>query len=283
MNYYKVVVLLCIHANIFSQKDYIVIDSSSKEPLPYVNIWVLNKDFGTISKNNGVFSLPVLKDNDSIVFSAVGFRKKTIPKKNIDSIIPMISIPTELNEIVLIQKTKEKSIQIDRINKSIIKHYLPGFDNPLIFAKYFEFDPIYKETPFIEEIRLAVDATTYNTNFSIRIYGKNENGEPYGYIYNKPIIVKPKKGNRLIKVNLLEEKIIFPETGIFVAVEWLSSAENKSFFNSKEPNIGFIHQDTNKNSWVYKNGRWDKVNPYNGYVFSKNKFKELAVQLNLSN
>lgn len=69
----------------FSQRvSYTVIDSLTKDPVPYVNI-ILKSKSGTISNENGEFSLPKKKDleNEKIKISCLGYKTKTVLLKEV--------------------------------------------------------------------------------------------------------------------------------------------------------------------------------------------------------
>lgn len=53
----------------------LVVDMETTEPLPYVNVYVLGQNRGTVTTANGFFSL-VVKGNDSLLFSYIGYRQK---------------------------------------------------------------------------------------------------------------------------------------------------------------------------------------------------------------
>ena len=66
----------------FAQYDLIgqVLDAATKEPLPYVNIGLINKNIGTVSDDYGYFELGVnaqLNAQDTLLFSMIGFESKS--------------------------------------------------------------------------------------------------------------------------------------------------------------------------------------------------------------
>ena len=57
-----------------------VLDSQSKDPLPYANIYVLHTTNGVISNEIGNFSLNIagLKESDTICFQYIGYKTKKV-------------------------------------------------------------------------------------------------------------------------------------------------------------------------------------------------------------
>jgi hypothetical protein len=52
-----------------------VLNRKNNDPIPFVNIYIKNKNIGTISNNDGnfVFKIPLENGNDSIFFSSIGY------------------------------------------------------------------------------------------------------------------------------------------------------------------------------------------------------------------
>ena len=70
------IIFLCFSSDILSQNfKGTVIDAESKAPLSYVNIGVLNKNMGVISRDDGSFEIDLSKaaSDDTLVFSMIGF------------------------------------------------------------------------------------------------------------------------------------------------------------------------------------------------------------------
>lgn len=84
-----IILFLLLSNSTFSQIKGIVIDSISKKPILYVNIWVENENIGTTSNVKGEFELSEIETNKFIVFSAIGFKTKKIAS---DSIIQFIEL-----------------------------------------------------------------------------------------------------------------------------------------------------------------------------------------------
>ncbi|HSY75892.1 MAG TPA: carboxypeptidase-like regulatory domain-containing protein, partial [Bacteroidia bacterium] len=58
-----------------------VIDASTKEPLPYVNIRLIGSLRGDMTNPKGEFYIKTIEKVDSISFSFVGYRTRTVPIK----------------------------------------------------------------------------------------------------------------------------------------------------------------------------------------------------------
>jgi len=83
-----------------SQIKATVLDSTTKKPIPYVNVWVEGENNGTSCDKTGSFTLDINTDK-TITLSAVGYQKKNIKTIDITDLIYMKPQAIELNELVI--------------------------------------------------------------------------------------------------------------------------------------------------------------------------------------
>lgn len=91
-----------------------VIDAQTKEPIPFVNIGIVDSGSGTVSDEEGNFYLYLKRNsyqpNSKILFSALGYETLYIPVSNLHSVggstaeISMKPKSLELNEVVVSNK-----------------------------------------------------------------------------------------------------------------------------------------------------------------------------------
>lgn len=291
-----VITFLLISNLSFCQLYSMIINSETKEKIPYVNIWVENENIGTTSNEKGEFKLEI--DSAKIIlFSAIGFETKKISSDLIKETLELKPLLTELDEVIISSKKSTQELIIGEFKKSKINHYFGCGIKPWITAKYFKYNDKYDNTPFLKKIRILTRSDVKDSKFNIRLYGKNENGEPENYIYDQNIIGIAKKGKKTTEIDISELNIEFPKNGFFIAIEWLIIEDNKYEYKytmegsrkkldgiSYEPKIGTIPADTDENSWIFNQGKWKKV--WKNVGTSK-KFKEkyslMAIELTLMN
>ena len=65
----------------------IVLDFNSKEPLLYTNIYVLHKNIGTVTNENGRFAIDVLglNKNDTLRFQYIGYKARNLTIQMLDT------------------------------------------------------------------------------------------------------------------------------------------------------------------------------------------------------
>ena len=179
----------------FSQLKSVIIDSETKEKIPFVNIWVENENIGTTSNEKGEFELEV-DGAKVILFSAIGFETKKVSSDSIKSILELKPLITELSEVVIKSKKLSKELVIGKFKKPKINHYFACGTKPWITARYFKYLEDYNKTTFLNKIRLLTNSNVEDSKFNIRLYSVNENGEPKDYIYDENIIGIAKKGKK---------------------------------------------------------------------------------------
>ncbi|MEH6779273.1 hypothetical protein [Maribacter arcticus] len=153
-----------------------------------------------------------------------------------------------------------------------------------MFAKYYHYNEDYQKTPFLNEIKIATNSEIKDAKFNVRLFTVNKNGEPEGYIYPKNIIVTAKKGKHKTKIDLSSLNLKIPKEGFFIAIEWLYLKEDGYYWDSYQPEMGFMQLETHTGSWHYRYGRWVKIWRNSGeHKHYKDKYNHLALELVLSN
>lgn len=292
----QILILLNFH-NAFGQKKATIIDSETREYIPYVNIWVENENIGTTSNEQGAFELN-LEGAKNIVFSAIGFENMRIHSDSIKDFVELKPHPVQLNEVIVKSERKAQELVVGKFKKSKINTFFGcSSANPSIVARYFEYKEMYSRTPYVARIRFLTDSDVKDAKFNIRLYAANEKGEPKDYLYDKNIVVVAKKGKKITEVDLSELNIIFPKNGFFLAFEWLIIEENKFEYKytmegsrkkmhgiSYEPSFGIEPHTVDTNNWIFIRGKWAKAGRYLRTVDDKYKnIHSIAVELTLRN
>ena len=240
----------------------------------------------------------VVDEPKIIVFSAIGFETRKLRSDSIKGFVILNSLVTELDEVAITPNRENLKLTIGAFKKSRIHNYFACSTNPWIVARYFPYEEAYSNTRFLDKLRIFTRSDIKDSKFSIRLYSRNEKGEPKGYIYDKNIFGVARKGKKITEIDLSDLNIVFPEKGFFVAMEWLVIDENKHEYiytelssNEKrdgisyEPAIGAVPTDTDENSWIFHRGKWSKVWKNESYISSRysNKYSQLAIELTLTN
>ena len=135
MNFIKI--FICLLFSLFVSKYYsqniilqgFVLSKTTKEPIPYVNISVLNSTRGTTSNSEGEFKISI-ESNNKIKFSSIGFNDTSIfvQKPNLDFEIYLKERNYVLEEVVVSPYSWAEEFILEAVNenekqKSQIKFY----------------------------------------------------------------------------------------------------------------------------------------------------------------
>ena len=269
---------------------------TDQKPIPYVNIWVENENIGVTADENGKFTIAA-PSNSKLVFNALGYDDKTLEASKINEIVYLMPKVIELKEVKVINSEISERKVGSFLDENAKNSFANTSSNPLIYARYFQYDTSFQKTPYLKSIKTSVFSFTKKTVFNIRLYSKNDDGSPGVALTSQNILIETKKGYTSPEINITKLNIPFPENGLYVGLESLIIETNKyemthllSPPNSK-PNQKRAHYSPNFNSvilkdslftWMYSEGKWE--------IFSNNwpenhmfKYRKLAIEITLTN
>ncbi len=115
----------------------LVVDKKTKKPLPYANVFIINKSIGTISNASGSFFLKLtnIDDTDTLGISYIGYRLFRIPVHEIDTsqlVIRLSSEQVQINEILV--RPYDPIYIITKALENIPKNYE---QEPLVLTAFF--------------------------------------------------------------------------------------------------------------------------------------------------
>ena len=213
--------LLLFGFSVSAQVKGIVVDESGK-PIPYVNICVENENNSTTSEENGEFTINC-QPNKNLIFSVLGYEKKTVKVSEADSVILKISA-FELNEIIIAKRFETKEIEIGNVK---IASYQAFENGPRIDLKFFPYLAKYKKTKYIKQVAIITDSQLESSSFKIHFYGVNPDGSPGEELLKKDYLVSVKKGVKKGYFNVVDFNLRIPKSGLFVGFEKLIIEKNK--------------------------------------------------------
>lgn len=227
------ILIYIISHSVFGQNkvEGIIKNTETDEPVPYVNIGILNRDKGTVSNENGEFTLeiPIEFVNDTIKISSIGYETKIFIANEFINIVKenkTISLSEkiiELNEVVVSnKKLKEKVIG----NKTKSKMMRGGFRNAELGNELGIKIKIKKSPTYISKFHANVTSNTgEKMKFRLNFYSI-EKGLPKEKLINQNIIfsIDSKEGEftlDLSKYNLVVEE------DFYLTMELIENEGNK--------------------------------------------------------
>jgi len=287
-----ITVLLLINCSTWAQIRGVVKDSITKQPIPYVNISVENENKGTTSEENGTFTIHVSEKSKNLIFSALGFERKTIKISEVLE-VNLKPMAYQLDEIVIFKRYETREKEIGKPENQMFQ----AFDNgPRIDTKFFPYEESYKKTKFIKQVVIATDSKIEDATFKIHFYSVDEQGFPSQEMLTKDFIVSVSKGVKETKFNVTKFNLRMPKNGIFVGFEKLIIEKNKLEKTTTDPNSNTAQTQRTYYPFVlynsvardflfaYSGGKWikqTKQNPNN--PTEKTLIYEPAINLILTN
>jgi hypothetical protein len=277
---------LLISLNLSGQIGGTIIDKSTGLPIQYANVFIQGKPIGTTTDIKGNFEIKSTTSNEIIIVSAIGYDSQQIKADSEATIIQLVPRTYELSGIIVKPRKNKTQLTIGTYNKNKINDYFGCAGYPWIVTKYFEFKPEYNSIPHLKQLKIMSSAISQDSViFNLRLLSIKGDGSPGTDLLNKNLIVTAQSGrNKNTVIDLSSFNLTFPSSGLIIAVEWLIINQNKS--DSKYglqylPQFGSVTKDGESKTWNYVGGKWFQVTLFPPTV--KNKYKELAAELTLTN
>lgn len=212
-----------INISAVAQVKGIVKDSITGKPIPYVTISVENENLGATSEENGEFTVHISQKSKQLIFSALGFEKKSISILKVSE-VKLKPTAFQLDEVVLSKRFQTSEKEIGTSENPIYEAFNNG---PRIDAKFFPYFFSYKRTRFIKQVAIVTDSKIDDAIFKIHFYSVDSNGFPGEELLDKDFIVSVNKGVKETRFNVMKFNLRMPKQGIFVGFEKLMIAKNK--------------------------------------------------------
>ena len=247
-----------------AQQTMTVKDSITNEPIPFVSVYFGN-DTGGYTDEKGAIAIP--NEAEQIWLSHICYETKSISKITADS-QTIILVPKSINlDEVAISARIPKRIKTTEVGsmkaKTQTKHKgANGFE----MALFIPYDSTWTETPYIHSILASLD---YSTHYLVFTEIKNpiyatlrfdlrqtdaKTGAPKDESLIDGGIILP-SGQKLGKDGIsLPRPIPFPQTGVFVVVEWITTAQVSESCNLV-PSLNMALDEVDNRTWNKKTFR----------------------------
>ncbi|WP_081475368.1 carboxypeptidase-like regulatory domain-containing protein [Croceivirga radicis] len=228
--------LICFVNKMYPQQDYKgqVLNASSKNPIPFVNIGILEKGIGTVSDEEGFFHLPLnnlhIKPTDTLVFSSLGYETKKILVKEADIVyadypkVELIPTTYNLNEVVVTDKRVllvPENIGYANLGEEVYGYFKDNIalggelaTKVVVKSGLRRLDKFTFEVVNNPSDSLLIRVNIYNIDRNLRIPLSNLNKS------NKNIVKTITRGERMVSVDL-KPYSIFVENDFIIAIELL--------------------------------------------------------------
>ena len=247
-----------------AQQTMTVKDSITNEPVPFVSVYFGN-DSGGYTDEQGAIAIP--SEIEQIRFSHICYESKSIAKVTVDSqTIFLVPKSINLDEVAISAKVP-KRIKTTAVGlmkaKTQTKHKgANGFE----MALFIPYDNTWAETQYIHSILASLDYSTHwlvfteiktpiyaTLRFDLRLPDAKTGAPKDESLINGGIILP--SGQRLSKNGIsLSRPIPFPRTGVFVVVEWITTAKVSESCNLV-PSLNMTLDEVDNRTWNKKTFR----------------------------
>jgi len=258
--------LVAIVAN--AQQRLTIRDSLTQEPVAYTSVWFGN-EVGRYTDESGMIVIP--KGTGWIRLSHICYETKNISVADIrDCTVLLVPMSVNLGEVSVSAKApKRVKTTTAGLTKEKTQTYHRGA-NGFEMALFIPYDSTWTKVPYIHSILASLDYSTHwltfttiksptyaTLRFDLRQPDAKTGAPREESIINGGIIIHSNKkiGKDGVK---LASPIPFPETGVFVVVEWITTA-NVSESHSLVPALNMTLNAKENRTWnkkTFQNIEW---------------------------
>ena len=255
------ILFVLVSMNMYTQQRISVRDSLTQEPIAYTSVWFGN-EAGGYTDESGMIEVP--EGTKQIRLSHICYETKIITKVTADlQTIFLVPRSINLNEVAINAKTpkRTKTTEVGLMKaKTQTKHKgANGFE----MALFIPYDSTWTGTPYIHSILASLDYSTHylvfteiknpiyaTLRFDLRQPDAKTGAPKDESLINGGIILSScqKLGKDGVS---LAHPIPFPQTGVFVVVEWITTAQVSESCNLV-PSLNMTLNEKENRTWNKK-------------------------------
>ena len=257
-SYSPYLLLLCFNIQFgICQVDLVgqVIDAAIEEPLPYVNIGLVNQNIGTVTDEAGYFELEVPGNgfaDATLRFSMIGFEPQdfTLQEYRDQKIltIPLNEKATALEEVVLTTKKNKYQTKILG-NKTTSQLIYAAFTTNKLGNEMGFLVRGRKNPMILKKFNVSLVENDYGPiRFRLNFYDLKD-GLPNETLLNENIIVETDIQSGIVSKDLTPYEIVIDQD-FFVAIEWIEDlGPGKLFFSGGFFGSPLIAREVSQGTW----------------------------------
>ena len=258
------ILFVLVSMNMYTQQRISVRDSLTQKPIAYASVWFGN-EAGGYTDVSGMIEIP--EGTKQIRLSHICYETKSISKITAD-LQTFFLVPKSINldEVAISAKAlkRTKTTEVGSMKaKTQTKHKgANGFE----MALFIPYDSTWAETPYIHSILASLDYSTHwlvfteiktpiyaTLRFDLRLPDA-KTGAPKDESLIDGGIILP-SSQKLGKDGIsLPRPIPFPQTGVFVVVEWITTAQVSESCNLV-PSLNMTLDEKENRTWNKKTFR----------------------------
>ena len=238
----KLVVIIGLFVFHYSVGQTTILDEKTNKPVSYATISFGNGN-GIFADDEGkfLFTEKMYSDIDSLYISALGYKELKVATKNLPKTLLLPVDVDELQEVIIQNKPKGK-YKVKTIKPILHDDYFNCW-LPTVESEIAVFFPNKEQkTQKIDYVYLPVKAEAsqwkdrkkskakkrpFSTIFRVKFY-ENKDGYPRDVVtYDELVFIVNETNEEVYELNITENDIYIPKTGIFVSVQVMGYADRK--------------------------------------------------------
>lgn len=232
-----------------------VIDAATDEPLPYVNIGLVNQNIGTVTDEAGYFELEVPGNgyaDATLRFSMIGFEPQDFRLQDYRDqkifTVPLKEKATALEEVVLTTKRNKYQTKILG-NKTTSQLIYAAFTTNKLGNEMGFLVRGRKNPMILKKFNVSLVENDYGPiRFRLNFYDLKD-GLPNETLLNENIIVETDIQSGIVSKDLTPYEIVIDQD-FFVAIEWIEDlGPGKLFFSGGFFGSPLIAREVSQGTW----------------------------------
>jgi len=234
----------------------IILSSSTKTGIGFVNVVIVGKNIGTVSDENGNFTIALVNifDRDSLRFSIIGYESKTFSvlqfREDSSKMVFLDLKVYKLLEVNVIYKKGRKPKEIIIGTPVVTNDLKSGFENNDLGSEL-GIKVHVRQGVLLKDLNLNVATCTFDSvTYRLNIY-KSVNQTDYKNILTEPIYISFSKDkiNNVITYDLSKYSIVV-EGDILIALElYKDLGEGRLLFHTEFFTGSTFHRKTIDGNW----------------------------------
>ncbi len=250
--------ILLLAFSSFGQTKFQVLDSITRQPVSYANIWN-EKQIIRNSDSLGNFEASIA-DKKPLKITAIGYQEKVF-RTNQNPIL-LQPVPYLLDEVVIRKPKNTNPTVVSKSSRKGQALFVQYDAKSVSVVKFIKGESTQK---FLKSIAFYTQTSSNNRKIALIFYSVNEKGEPGQLLNTETIVCNLKKGTKETRVDLVDYAIELPKEGIYVGLQHLLIEDNKMYSQDKnatplsffyEPGLYFSEETDTKDSWCFYDEKW---------------------------
>lgn len=212
-----------------------IVDATTNEPISFVNVGVKGKDIGTVSNEEGLFSLKVKDTKATISIFTIGYEQVDFTFDQLQG-NTIIKLNPKTYDLAMVEvdasKLGEEVVLGEKLDK---KNYSIGFSSTELGAEIGALIKVKKAT-LLKSANFGFNFTRSDSLFyRVNLYKVNKGGVMEN-ILPEPVIIQHRQKEGILTVDLLSYNLVI-DHDVLLTLEWIKDDDGKGAkgisFNSK--------------------------------------------------